>query len=204
MFSHLPHGGALSLFQALAAWQPKVFKVVGGKSRKRKEFHSTSYLFPLFSVRNGVLDTRVFLLAVVDWVRIQRRVTKQRNLWKLRTRCYICLICFSILLLLFYNYFINSSVCLSLQSAETNGQYLPTQTCNAAWIPSFTCFDFKLSPTPPPMLQLFYCTLIETLPLTGARWLSLPVESASKREMRALLSSCYLPSCSGARKYYWW
>lgn len=56
---------------------------------------------------------------------------------------------------------------MSLQSAETNGQYLPTQMYNAAWIPSLNVFDFKLSPAPLLMLQLFYCTLNETLPLTG-------------------------------------
>lgn len=78
------------------------------------------------------------------------------------------MICFSILLLLlFYYYFINPSVRLSLQSAETNGQYLPTQTYNAAWIPSRNVFDLTLSPAPLLMLQLFYCTLSETLPLTG-------------------------------------
>lgn len=53
---------------------------------------------------------------------------------------YICLICFSILLLLFYYYFINPSVRLSLQSAETNGQYLPPQTYNAALDPLSKCF----------------------------------------------------------------
>lgn len=77
------------------------------------------------------------------------------------------MICFSILLLLFYYYFINPSVRLSLQSAETNGQYLPTQMYNAAWIPSRNVFDLTLSPAPLLMLQLFYCTLNETLPLTG-------------------------------------
>jgi len=38
----------------------------GWSQKQEAQRISTSYLFPLFSVRNGVLDTRVFLLAVVD------------------------------------------------------------------------------------------------------------------------------------------
>lgn len=58
---------------------------------------------------------------------------------------------------------------MSLPSAETNGQYLPTQMYNAAWIPPRNrgfFFDLTLSPAPLLMLQLFYCTFSETLPLT--------------------------------------